>query len=274
MRLRTRREHAKPEGRGLWGFLESGILLRVLNAQLAEDNLTWRDGVSAAVLQKQMFGRFAETCCRPQRLGSMQWATGETAETSIDGADGGDFEFTDRERLLFEDIACTIDDATGDDRGGFGGKRWFYIDGITQVLAPSLCFRLLPLVQPGMHVAEPTNLQRQEKNCRPKGSFSRLGTLGLLERLEAQNASPSGSSTQMNHLPPTTLMFRVCADFKFRQEKRNDFFKCHDIFIDSVFVERGFAALKAKPCDEATSLRAHHNPELQVQSMVSSSPLR
>lgn len=239
----------------------------MLNSQLAEDNLTWRDGVSAAVLQKQIFGRFTETCCRPQRLGSMQWATGETAETRLDGVDGGDFEFTDRERLLFEDIACTVDEAAGDDRGGFGGKRWFYIDGITQVLAPNLCLRLLPLVQPGMHIAQPTNLQIQEKRRRPKGSFSRLGTLGLLERLEAQKVSATRApNPQREQLPPTTLMFRICTDFKFRQEKRNDFFKCHDIFIDSVFVEKGFAALKAKSCDEAVSLRARHNPELQVRN--------
>lgn len=196
----------------------------------------------------------------------MQWATGETAETSTDGLNGGDAEFTDKERLLFEDIACTVDEASGDERGGFGGKRWFYIDGIVSVLAPNLCICLLPLIQPGMHVAVPTHLQQQKGNkLRP--TMSRLGTLGLLERLEAQKSLERDAAAPCSDgLPSTTLMFRICADFKFRQEKRNDFFKCNDIFIDSVFIEKCFASLKATPCDEAILLRARHNPELQVHS--------
>lgn len=232
--------------------------------QLAEDTLTWRDGVSAAVLQKQIFGRFTETCCRPERMGSMQWAPGETPEKNHNGFEEPECEFTDKERLLMEDIACTVDEATGDERGGFGGKRWFYVDGLLTVLAPNLSLRLLPLIQPGMHVAPPNHLRRlQEQEDTSRTSLSRRGTLGLLERIESQQDT-EGQRRRSGRLPPTTLMFRICMDFKFRQEKRNEFFKCHDIFVDSVFVEKGFAALKARPCSSAVSLRARHNDELQV----------
>ncbi|OEH74298.1 hypothetical protein cyc_03597 [Cyclospora cayetanensis] len=231
--------------------------------QLAEDNLTWRDGVSAAVLQKQIFGRFTGSCCGPDAGGSMQWATGETAETVLD--DEGENEFTDKERLLLEDIACTVDEASGEQRGGFGGRRWFYIDGLLSVIAPNLCFRLLPLIQPGMHVNPPQQFQQRDKHWNQRKTLGRQGTLALLERLEAQDAWDNPSTTaQAGDIPPTTLMFRVCTDFKFRQEKRNDFFKCHDIFIDSVFVEKGFASLKARPCSEAILLRSSHNASIQT----------
>ncbi|KAL8269859.1 hypothetical protein Esti_006219 [Eimeria stiedai] len=230
--------------------------------QMAEDSLTWRDGVSAAVLQKQIFGRFSETCCRPEGLGSLQWATGETAETRIDGVWGANGDPTDKERLLLEDIAYTVDEASGDERGGFGGKRWFYIDGLLSVVAPNLCFRLLPLIQPGMHIACPTHLQHQEQS---RQSIRRHGTLTLLEHLENQQSiSLDASRPQAPPFPLTTLMFRVCTDFKFRQEKRNDAFKCQDIFVDSLFVEKGFAALRAQPCSDSVSFRAPHDPEIQT----------
>lgn len=244
-------------------------LISCVGLQMAEDTLTWRDGVSAAVLQKQIFGRFTETCCRPENLESMQWATGETADMRLDGLGEEDGDLTDKERLLLEDIACTVDEASGEERGGFGGKRWFYIDGILSVLAPNLCLRLLPLIQPGMHIAPPNHLRQQDHEHNPRRTLSRRGTLALLDRLETQESlEGESSSSQHSLLPPTTLMFRVCTDFKFRQEKRNDFFKCHDIFIDSVFVEKGFAALRAKPCSESVSLRAPHNADLQVNHVL------
>ncbi|KAL8449095.1 hypothetical protein Emag_003766 [Eimeria magna] len=209
-----------------------------------------------------VFMKGAARPIRPERLGSLQWATGETAETRIDGVGGADGGPTDKERLLLEDIAYTVDEASGDERGGFGGKRWFYIDGLLSVVAPNLCFRLLPLIQPGMHVACPTHLQRQEQ---PRQSIRRHGTLALLEHLENQQSmSFDASRPQPPSFPLTTLMFRVCTDFKFRQEKRNDAFKCQDIFIDSVFVEKGFAALRAQPANEAVAFRAPHDPELQT----------
>ncbi|KAL8435323.1 hypothetical protein ACSSS7_002576 [Eimeria intestinalis] len=209
-----------------------------------------------------VFMKGAARPVRPERLGSLQWATGETAETRTDGVwgatNGGS---TDKERLLLEDIAYTVDEASGDERGGFGGKRWFYIDGLLSVVAPNLCFRLLPLIQPGMHVACPTHLQQQEQS-RP---IRRHGTLALLECLEnQQSTSCDAPQSQSAPFPLTTLMFRVCTDFKFRQEKRNDAFKCQDIFIDSVFVEKGFAALRAQPVNESVSFRASHDPELQT----------
>lgn len=232
---------------------------------MAEDSLTWRDGVSAAVLQKQIFGRFAETCCRPDNMGSLQWATGETAETRLDDSWGRDAGITDKERLLLDDIGCKVDEASGDDRGGFGGKRWFFVDGLLSVIVPNLCLRLLPLIQPGMHVRCPDHLRRRNRSQQARPLSFRSGTRALLERLESQhNADCESTASQPPCLPSTTLVFRVCTDFKFRQEKRNDFFKCHDIFIDSVFVEKGFASLRARPFSEAISARAPHNSELQV----------
>lgn len=249
--------------------------------------------MSAAVIHKKLFRNSFVGCYGK----SGQWLCCDSrppnfAEGAVPGSGAleTDLEFS-TEAFVNEDCNPT----SGEQRGAFGGSRWFFIDGLMNIVAPNICLQLLPQVKPGMHRMAPSK-ERPRKNrsskrgqAEPKkgvelpgfpsnggGQITRLGTEGLLQisamskrrkntRDGAGNCSEKVQAKQS--LPETALCYRVYFAFKFQQEKRNDFLKSLDIMLDSLFIERSFVSLRAKPVTTACCLRALHNSDVQVGSL-------